>query len=88
MIITFSLFSSGESTSLDFRIAYMDSFLNLLGVVLGLIIGLATWIKFIQIAENNRTKLPMMELLTYDEIDRVKEIIGDNVRGGGNDDGC
>tara|TARA_B100000214_G_scaffold296301_1_gene226171 strand:- start:1380 stop:2159 length:780 start_codon:yes stop_codon:yes gene_type:complete len=88
LIITFSLFSSGESTNLEFRAAYMDSFLTLLGVVLGLIIGLVTWIKFIQIAENNRTKLPLMELLTSDEIDRVKEIIEVNVRGGGNNDGC
>ena len=84
LIFTFSLFGSGQSTQIDFRVAYLDSFLNLLGVFLGLIFGLIAWFKSIQIAENRREKLQLMELLDAEEILRVKEIIDININSGGN----
>ena len=79
LILTFSLNDSGGNTDLEFRNSLVNGSLNLLGTLVGLLIGTLTWFKCIQLIENKRIIPPLMESLNTDELKRVEEIINSNV---------
>ena len=78
LILAFSLNSSGGTTDLEFRNSLVNGSLNLLGALVGLVIGMLAWLKCIQIIENRRIIPPLMESLNTDELKRVEEIIKSN----------